>query len=105
MPCYKEDLEVVSATVRAALDADLPAGVQRTVYICDDGKDDRKKAFAKQMGDEVVYVTGRVRQKGRHTESMPQSCSSDMLQAQCDEVHSLPAWQLRGAMITADSAS
>ena len=38
VPCYKEDLEIVQRTVLAALDAELPAGCARTVYLCDDGK-------------------------------------------------------------------
>jgi len=29
---------VVGATIDAAIQADLPAGVSRTVYLCDDGK-------------------------------------------------------------------
>lgn len=35
---YKEDIGVVSATIDAAMEADLPPGVQRTLYLCDDGK-------------------------------------------------------------------
>ena len=38
VPCYREDLEIVQRTVLAALDADLPAGCGRTVYLCDDGR-------------------------------------------------------------------
>ena len=38
VPCYREELEIVQRTVLAALDADLPAGCARTVYLCDDGK-------------------------------------------------------------------
>lgn len=38
VPCYKEPLEVISATVAAAMEADLPPGVTRTLYLCDDGK-------------------------------------------------------------------
>jgi hypothetical protein len=38
VPCYKEGLEVISATVAAAMEADLPPGVTRTLYLCDDGK-------------------------------------------------------------------
>lgn len=34
---YKEDLGVVSATIAAAMDAALPPGVTRTLYLCDDG--------------------------------------------------------------------
>ncbi len=37
-PSYKEDLAVISASVDAAMEADLPPGVTRTLYLCDDGK-------------------------------------------------------------------
>lgn len=39
LPCYKESLELFQATVNACLNAELPTGCRRTVYICDDGKD------------------------------------------------------------------
>ena len=45
IPCYKEDLDIVQKTVAAALDATLPAGCARTVYLCDDGKDPEKRAW------------------------------------------------------------
>lgn len=35
---YKEDLGVISATIDAAMSAALPPGVERTLYLCDDGK-------------------------------------------------------------------
>ena len=46
IPCYKEDLDIVQRTVLAALGADLPAGCERTVYLCDDGKDPGKRQWA-----------------------------------------------------------
>ena len=49
IPCYKEELDIVQRTVLAALDADLPAGCERTVYLCDDGKDPEKRRWA-QVG-------------------------------------------------------
>lgn len=45
VPCYSEPLEIVGATVTAALKAFLPAGVQRTLYLCDDGKDSTKRKW------------------------------------------------------------
>jgi endoglucanase len=38
VPCYKETLEVVRATVEGALRAELPENTRRTVYVCDDGE-------------------------------------------------------------------
>jgi cellulose synthase/poly-beta-1,6-N-acetylglucosamine synthase-like glycosyltransferase len=43
VPCYKEGIEVVEATLRAVLMADLPHTTTRTVYLCDDGKDPQKE--------------------------------------------------------------
>lgn len=63
MPCYKEDLEVVENTVKAILNADYPHNTTRTVYLCDDGNDPLKRDFASRVSD-VVYVTGRYREKG-----------------------------------------
>ena len=45
VPCYKEDLDIIQKTVLAALDATLPAGCARTVYLCDDGKDPEKREW------------------------------------------------------------
>ena len=45
VPCYKEELEIIQKTVLAALDAPLPAGCARTIYLCDDGKDPEKRAW------------------------------------------------------------
>lgn len=45
VPCYKESLGVLRATIEAALDAPLPSGCQRTVYLCDDGADPEKRTF------------------------------------------------------------
>ncbi len=67
VPCYKEDLAVIASTVQAALSADLPALTRRTVYLCDDGKDPEKRAFIEGLrlsGEDVVYVSGRVRKVG-----------------------------------------
>lgn len=41
----QEPLGVVRATLEAVLDASLPPGCTRTVYLCDDGADPEKKAF------------------------------------------------------------
>ncbi|KAL6758967.1 hypothetical protein V8C86DRAFT_3133901, partial [Haematococcus lacustris] len=56
VPCYKEPMEVVVATIMAAV----------TVYLCDDGKDPEKKAFIEALSatEDVVYVSGRTRKKG-----------------------------------------
>ncbi|KAL6758953.1 hypothetical protein V8C86DRAFT_3133889, partial [Haematococcus lacustris] len=56
VPCYKEPMEVVVATIMAAV----------TVYLCDDGKDAEKAAFIEALSatEDVVYVSGRTRKKG-----------------------------------------
>lgn len=46
VPCYNESLEIVGKTAMAALDAMLPVGCSRTVYICDDGKDAQKRKWS-----------------------------------------------------------
>jgi hypothetical protein len=52
------------------MEADLPPGVTRTLYLCDDGKDPTKQAWLEQTYGSssskggTVYVTGRPRQKG-----------------------------------------
>ncbi len=65
VPCYKEDLGVIQATVTAAMEAKLPPGVKRTLYLCDDGKDPNKKLWLESTfpAGEVKYVSGRVRAK------------------------------------------
>ena len=50
--------------VQAALDAPLPAGCSRTVYLCDDGKNKQKRKWCLGRAPEVVYVSGRQRPKG-----------------------------------------
>ena len=42
VPCYQESLEIVGKTIQAAWKAELPVGVQRTIYLCDDGKSPEK---------------------------------------------------------------
>ncbi|KAK9864111.1 hypothetical protein WJX84_001594 [Apatococcus fuscideae] len=59
VPCYKEELEIIRRTLMAAYDATLPEGCNRTIYLCDDGKDPRKRKWIASMGPEFVYVSGR----------------------------------------------
>ena len=49
---------------QAALTAPLPAGCSRTVYLCDDGRDRRKRKWCLSMSPDVVYVCGRQRRPG-----------------------------------------
>ena len=53
-----------TGAVQAALDAPLPAGCSRTVYLCDDGKNKQKRKWCLGRAPEVVYVSGRQRPKG-----------------------------------------
>jgi len=48
-----EDIAIVRRTVMAAYDAVLPAGCQRTIYLCDDGKDPKKRKFCDGIGPDV----------------------------------------------------
>ena len=45
VPCYRESLEIVARTSQAAWNARLPAGCDRTIYLCDDGKDPLKRKW------------------------------------------------------------
>jgi hypothetical protein len=49
----QESLQVITNTVTAALAAEVPPGVTRTLYLCDDGKDPAKAAFIASLGDEA----------------------------------------------------
>lgn len=65
VPCYSESLAILQRTVMAAYNATLPAGCTRTVYLCDDGKDQKKREWVESLdSDDVVYVSGRKR-KGK----------------------------------------
>lgn len=64
IPCYKESLELVGKVVQALYNGLLPDGVARTIYLCDDGKDPKKRKWCEQMGPEIIYVSGRTRQPG-----------------------------------------
>lgn len=60
----QESLEVITNTVTAALAAEVPPGVTRILYLCDDGKDPAKSEFIASLGDEARYVSGRTRKQG-----------------------------------------
>lgn len=45
VPCYRESLEIVARTCQAAWNAKLPAGCDRTIYLCDDGKEASKRKW------------------------------------------------------------
>ena len=59
IPCYSEDLECIKATVEANAAALLPFGCQRTIYLCDDGKDAAKRDYILSKGPGFQYVSGR----------------------------------------------
>lgn len=48
----------------AAYDATLPEGCARTIYLCDDGKDPKKRKWVDSLAADVVYVSGRKRPAG-----------------------------------------
>jgi len=43
-------MDVICGTVSAALSAAVPPGVTRTVYLCDDGKDPKKREYIAGLG-------------------------------------------------------
>lgn len=49
----------------AAYDASLPEGCARTIYLCDDGKDPKKRKWVDSLAADVVYVAGRKRPAGK----------------------------------------
>ena len=49
----------------AAYDAQLPEGCSRTIYLCDDGKDPKKRKWVDSLAADVVYVSGRKRPAGK----------------------------------------
>lgn len=60
----RASLPDAAGLLQAALDAPLPAGCTRTVYLCDDGKNKQKRKWCLGRAPEVVYVSGRQRPKG-----------------------------------------
>jgi len=64
IPCYKEDADIVEKTMVAIRTAVLPPGCQRTIYVCDDGKDRQKRRACQRLGRDCVYIAGRTRVKG-----------------------------------------
>ena len=56
--------ECIQLTVKAAAAAILPSGCTRTIYLCDDGKDNEKQEYIRSLGAGYVYVSGRTRAKG-----------------------------------------
>ena len=39
-------------------------GCTRTIYLCDDGKDAKKRKWVDSLGADVVYISGRKRPPG-----------------------------------------
>jgi hypothetical protein len=54
IPCYKESLAIIQRTVLAAKRADRPPGTSLTIYVCDDGEDEKKLAWVQRMHDPEV---------------------------------------------------
>lgn len=69
VPCYKESLPIVRRTILSARAAKCPPGCRVIIYLCDDGKDAKKRRFVESLsttsGCDVVYVTGRPRKAGK----------------------------------------
>jgi hypothetical protein len=72
-----EDIAIVRRTVMAAYDAMLPAGCQRTIYLCDDGKDPKKRKFCDGLGPDVSHttpVTLSLEHQGNLPRALARSC-------------------------------
>ena len=68
IPCYQESLAIVRRTVIAARKATRPRGCAVTIYLCDDGRKREKRNWIKSLEtDDVVYVTGRPKGRGKTT--------------------------------------
>jgi len=64
IPSYKESLAIIKKTIMACKQADLPPGTVQTIYLCDDGKDKKKRDWMLSFNDpDMVYITGRKRAK------------------------------------------
>lgn len=64
IPCYKEKVDILRDTVMGALNAALPIGTQRTIYLCDDLPDPEKEEMMRQLNlqyGNCVYVTRKLR--------------------------------------------
>lgn len=115
VPCYREELAIVQRTVLAALDADLPPGSRRLVYLCDDGADAAKRQWAAGLAERgLVYVSGRRRSPGAwwpprgrpahaaagslRRQGAPRAASLAQPPARCMPValHPLPAGEING---------
>ena len=58
VPTYKEPLDVVTATVNAALATKLPDSTRRTVYLLDDGGSLEKREFIESLKNPHVSPSG-----------------------------------------------
>ena len=63
IPCYKENLEIVSHTVMACYYAPVPVNCKKTIYVLDDGNDPNKEKWVQGVNSEnVVYLNNRKKQ-------------------------------------------
>lgn len=68
IPCYNEDVDLVTETVVAALQIDYPAQLL-TVYLCDDGKDPLKRSVISQLRHQHRNVHYVIRPQHKHAKS------------------------------------
>lgn len=62
--------ECIQLTVQAAMTAQVPYGCSKTIYLCDDGKDDEKRKWMKQASPLLFHRKGSTKP---HWLSCPQS--------------------------------
>ena len=81
------------------------SGCSRTIYVCDDGKDRKKRRLCQRLGRDCVYVSGRKRASGEINgksgnlnnacrQIYPDGCSIPAIEVICvmdaDQVRQLP---------------
>ena len=85
-------------TCSAALEAVLPDGCARTVYLCDDGGDITKRKWVQSKAAEknvsIVYISGRKRTPGEMN-GKSANLNNCLRQVRHDPVLFVPLWQCK----------
>lgn len=68
IPCYNEDVDLVTETVIAALNIDYPSQLL-TIYLCDDGKDIAKRSVISQLRHQHRNVHYVIRPQNNHAKA------------------------------------
>lgn len=88
VPCYNEDVDLVHDTLVATLNISYPRQLL-SVYLCDDGKDDSKKAmvsYLKEKHSNIHYVT-----RPKHLHAKAGNLNYSLERTDCDLIVTLDA--------------